>query len=93
MKAKSITGATGTRVDPEKFTVMKDALREVVPTRGDGLTLDEMKAALARKVPEAMFPKGPGWYMMSTKLHMEAEGEIVRVPGSKPLRHLLIRKS
>lgn len=76
-----------TPVTAEKFYPVRDAMLEILPTDGPGLTLIEIARAVEGRVPRNLFPNGVMWYCTAVKLHLEAEGALVRVPKSRPLRH------
>jgi hypothetical protein len=81
-------GTPSTNVDQEKFEIVREILLSTLPKEGDGLTIREMEAEVAPLVSKKLFPKGVMWWVMTVKLDMEGRGELQRIPGSKPLRHL-----
>lgn len=91
MKTENITGKSGANVTPEKYYAIREAMLEILPTQGEGLTLDEMVKLIQPMVPKEIFPKGVSWYTVTVKLDLEAKGLVKRLPGSKPLRHLKIK--
>jgi hypothetical protein len=76
------------RLDATKFVPVRDVVLAVLADAPDGLTLDELNAAIRPHLPQDVFPGGEkvGWWMMAVKLDLEAKGEIERVPKSKPQR-------
>lgn len=90
MKTENITGKSGANVTPEKYSAIREAMLEILPADGEGLTLDQMVTRIEPKVPKHLFPKGVSWYTVTVKLDLEAKGLVKRLPGSKPLRHLKV---
>ncbi len=80
------------RVDKAKFTAMKDALLQVLPTTSPGLTAAEAKQKLLPLLPQDLFPDGEkaGWWMKAAQLDQEAKGNIKR-EATKPLRFYRIK--
>lgn len=92
MKTENITGKSGTNVTPEKYFAIREAMLEVLPTEGEGLTLDEMVKLIEPLVPKDLFPKGVTWYTVTVKLDLEAKGLVKRLPNTSPLQHLKVQK-
>jgi len=42
MKTENITGKSGANVTPEKYYAIREAMLEILPAEGNGLTLNEM---------------------------------------------------
>lgn len=57
MKTENITGKSGTNVTPEKYFAIREAMLEVLPTEGEGLTLDEMVKLIEPLVRKTSFQK------------------------------------
>ena len=76
-----------TRVDPDKYEAMKQALLHALPSTPPGLTTEALRDAVLPHLPEALFPQGAtaGWWRKGVQLDLEAKGVIARAPG-KPLR-------
>lgn len=91
MKTENITGKSGTNVTPEKYYAIREAMLEILPTEGKGLTLDEMVSLIQPRVPKELFPNGVTWYTVSVKLDLEAKGLVKRLPETRPLRHLKVK--
>lgn len=92
MKTENITGKSGTNVTPEKYFAIREAMLEVLPTEGEGLTLDEMVKLIEPLVPKDLFPKSVTWYTVTVKLDLEAKGLVKRLPNTSPLQHLKVQK-
>ncbi|MDH4986834.1 hypothetical protein QEZ47_15115 [Aminobacter anthyllidis] len=75
------------RVDKAKYTAMRDALLQVLPDKGPGLTVMEAKAALLPILSQELFPGGEkaGWWLKAAQLDLEAQG-IIQREATKPLR-------
>ena len=76
------------RISAATYETVRAAILEVI----DGDQVDVPFVGLADKVAAILAPpvlKEPGsvgWYTTAVKLHLEANGEIQRVPGSQPQR-------
>ena len=92
MKTENITGKSGTNVTPEKYFAIREAMLEVLPTEGEGLTLNEMVKLIEALVPKDLFPKGVTWYTVTVKLDLEAKGLVKRLPNTSPLQHLKVQE-
>lgn len=79
-------GSTST-VDADMYHAMRQAMLEVLPTEGPGLTEAQMRDALMPRLPDDLFPGGAkaGWWSKSVQLDLEAKGVIAR-ESAKPLR-------
>ena len=91
MKTENITGKSGANVTHEKYFAIREAMLEVLPTEGEGLTLDEMVKLIEPMVPKELFPKGVTWYTVTVKLDLEAKGLVKRLPNTSPLQHLKVQ--
>ncbi len=82
------TGTTNTRVSPERYAAVADALLKVLPSEGEGLTWPEIVEAVAPQVPQELFPevKTVRWYSICVRLDLEAKGLVERLTGKKRLR-------
>ncbi|MCO6435589.1 MAG: hypothetical protein J5J06_00700 [Phycisphaerae bacterium] len=82
-------GASGTRIDREKYDRVREAILAVVPRSRDGVAFKSLPKLVAGQVPKALFPaKGSAsWYTTVVKLDLEARGLIERIPGKTP-QHL-----
>lgn len=71
--------------DAEKMGKANAALLKVLPAGEPGLTQTQMLGALREELSEEDFPGSThGWWGKSAQLHLEAEGQVVRLP-TKPL--------
>jgi hypothetical protein len=61
---------------------------DVLPTEEPGLTFHQLIAAVGPTLPRGLFPKGPGFYPMAVRAHLESIGLIYRVEKSRPQRLL-----
>lgn len=88
LTANPNTGTTNTRVNPERYAAMSDALLKVLPADGPGLTWPEIVDAVAEKVPEGLFPevKTVRWYSIGVRLDLETKGLVERLKEKKRLR-------
>lgn len=82
----NVPGRT-TRVDRGMYEAMKAAMWKALPTKSPGLTQTEIRAAVARYLPEDLYPGGAksGWWAKTVQLDQEAKGTIIR-EDTKPLR-------
>ncbi len=85
------TGTTNTRVNPERYVAMSEALLRVLPSSGAGLTWPEIVDAVAPLVPRELFPevKTVRWYSICVRLDLEAKGQVERLTEQKRLRFRL----
>ena len=76
-----------TRVDADKYNVMKRAMLKVLPTETPGMTAAELGAAILSHLRDDLFVQGAkaGWWKKAVQLDLEAKGVIAREP-TKPLR-------
>ena len=87
LTASPNTGTTNTRVNPERYAAMSDALLKVLPSDGPGLTWPEIADAVASHVPDGLFPelKTVRWYSICVRLDLEAKGLVERLQEKKRL--------
>ncbi len=81
-------GKGGTRVDAEKYEIMRKALLKAVPRTKTGIAFKDLPGAVAKALPtgdRARFGS-IAWYATTVKLDLEARGLLERIPGSKPQR-------
>lgn len=76
-----------TRVDGDKYEAMREVYLAVVPADAPGATPAAIKTALLPHLDQTLFPGGDkaGWWAKCVQLDLEAQGVIVRAPGS-PVR-------
>jgi hypothetical protein len=71
----------GPRMDRATYAVVRKAALATLPAKAPGLTLEEFRGALAKRLDQT---KGwdrslsAMWYGMAIKLDLEARGELVR---------------
>ncbi|MCR5879122.1 hypothetical protein [Phenylobacterium sp. J367] len=75
------------RVNAEKYLAMREAMLAVLPAAAPGATVDELKAQILPRLPDALFPGGStaGWWLKCVQLDLEAREVITRAKGS-PVR-------
>ena len=75
------------KVDAAKYAEMRIAVLAVTPAEPPGLTPAELIQAVKPQLSETLFPGGEtaGWWVKCVQLDLEAQGVIVRAPGS-PVR-------
>lgn len=78
-------GAMSPRVQA-RYRAVRQAMLEVLPTEAPGLTFAQLVAAVAPRLPRGLFPKGPGFYPMAVRAHLESIGLVCRVEKSRPAR-------
>lgn len=72
----------------EKYQAVQEAILEMLPAGGEGMTWAELAEMIAPYLPENLF-RHTGtvrWYARAVQLDLEEQGVIERVPGSRPLR-------
>ncbi len=74
----------GVNIDKAKYDQIRSAILEILQSQ-DEMTFLGLMDALSEKV-SGNFDGSIGWYYVTTKLDLEARGEIERVAGSKPQR-------
>ena len=75
--------STSTRINPERYTLVRMALLRLLPRNGDGITWATICAGIAPLLPPSLFPQ-PGvlhWYVKAVRIDLEARGIIERLPG------------
>ena len=89
MKTKNVNkGSRGFAVTTEKYEPIRKAILASVPRNKEGVSFKELVASVNGRVPKELFPK-PGsvsWYTKVVQLDLEANGQIVRIPGVTPQR-------
>ena len=81
-------GKHSTRIDAERYEVMRKALLKAIPLTRAGVRFMDLFDTITRHLPRAGLP-GAGslsWTLTTVKLDLEARGLIERVPDSVPQR-------
>jgi hypothetical protein len=88
LTASPNTGTANTRVNPQRYAAMCDALLKGLPADGPGLTWPEIVDEVAARVPEGLFPelKTVRWYSICVRLDLETKGLVERIQEKKRLR-------
>jgi hypothetical protein len=87
-------GAGDAAMSPQvqaRYRAVRQAMLDALPTEEPGLTFEQLVAVVAPTLPRGLFPKGPGFYPMAVRAHLESIGLICRVEKSRPQR--LIRST
>jgi len=75
-------------IDREKYDLVRQAILGILPDAENGMTWIELTELIGPLLPERLF-RHMGtvrWYTRAVQLDLEAQGEIMRIPDSKPLR-------
>jgi uncharacterized protein DUF6958 len=75
-------------IDREKYDLVRQAILDTLPAAEDGITWVELTEKIGPLLPERLF-RHMGtvrWYARAVQLDLEAQGDIMRIPDSKPLR-------
>ena len=85
-------GPPGPAVNAAKYEAVRAAILAALPSEGNGLTWNQMVDTIARQVPPGMFAHlgSVRWYAKTVQADLEAHGQIVRVPNSRPWRLLRV---
>lgn len=73
-------------LDRSKYAAFRDALLKVIPEDDDGIPFGDLNDAVLGVNPALPELGSVGWYVTTVKLHLEAVGEIERVPNVSPQR-------
>jgi len=82
-------GAGDSAMSPKvqaRYRAVRYAILDVLPTEEPGFTFEELVAALVPRLPRGLFPKGPGFYPMAVRAHLESIGLIRNIEKSRPQR-------
>jgi hypothetical protein len=74
------------KIERVKYDAFHEALLEVIPANEEGIPFGSLNDAVLEVNPSLQEMGSVGWYVTTVKLHMEAIGEIERVPQSSPQR-------
>jgi hypothetical protein len=82
-------GSGGTRIDRDRYELMKAALLEVVPQDEAGIAFMDLADALDPLLKARGWPADASvmWYLTTVKLDLEARGLLERIPRKRP-QHL-----
>lgn len=89
-EALSPHGNQSTIVNAEKYLSVREIVLDVLPTTEPGLTLKELDAHVAERVPDGLFERGTAWWTTTVKLDLEARGLVRRYGKRSPIRHLRV---
>ena len=81
-------GKQPTRIDRWKYDLVQAAIAAVVPSNEEGIEFRDLPALVAGHIAPGDLEKlgSVSWYTTTVKLDMEVNGELERVPASKPQR-------
>ena len=84
----NVTGAGGTRIDRQKYEIMRKAILRAVPKRKDGVLFKELPALVHPHLDALGWPEEASlmWYLTTVKLDLEARELIERIPKASPQR-------
>ncbi len=85
---KNVTGAGGTRINREKYEIVRKAILSSIPRGRAGVLFKDLPKLVTRRVPGERFEKkgSVSWYVTTVKLDLEARGFIERIEGESPQR-------
>ena len=85
-------GAKPTRIPRWKYDAVRKAILSVVPGKEPGVEFMKLPGLVEKKMKKSDLAElgSVGWHVATVKLNMEVEGELKRVPGSKPQRLIRI---
>ncbi len=81
-------GKQPTRIDRWKYDLVRSAILSVVPSSEQGVEFRVLPALVEQQIEPGNLSKlgSVSWYVTTVKLDLEVNGEIERIPGSKPQR-------
>jgi hypothetical protein len=81
-------GKQPTRIDRWKYDLVRSAILAVVPSSEQGVEFRVLPALVEQQIEPGNLSKlgSVSWYVTTVKLDLEVNGEIERIPGSKPQR-------
>ena len=74
-----VKGKTGRTVEREKYELVRAEILAALPKAPPGITLDDLKGEMVKRVGKRLRPGSHDWWTMAAKLHLEATGEIRRI--------------
>ena len=81
-------GKQPTRIERWKYDLIRSAILSVVPSSEQGVEFRLLPALVEQQIEPGNLSKlgSASWYVTTVKLDLEVNGEIERIPGSKPQR-------
>ncbi|MEO0421778.1 MAG: hypothetical protein AAF184_05550 [Pseudomonadota bacterium] len=81
-------GKQGVNIEKTKYDGMRAALLRVIPKDDEGVAFGDLKTLVEPHLDRQVFTAdvSRGWYVTTVKQDLEARGEIVQVPRSRPQR-------
>jgi hypothetical protein len=81
-------GKQPTRIDRWKYDLVRSAILAVVRSSEQGVEFRVLPALVEQQIEPGNLSKlgSVSWYVTTVKLDLEVNGEIERIPGSKPQR-------
>jgi hypothetical protein len=77
-------GKQGVRISREKYDAVRNAILDSLREHGE-LTFSDLVLAVNRRL-RGRFDGSVSWYVTTVKLDLEARGQLIRVPKSRPQR-------
>ena len=75
----------GTRLNAQRYRLMRDALLAVIPAKAPGVAFAELSELVRPLLAGTAFGDASvGWHVTTVKLDLEARGWVARVPGRGP---------
>ncbi len=77
-------------VRSDKYQLVSQAVLELLPASGSGLTSEALVTALAQRLPLSLFPTFASirWFLTAVRIDLEARGLIQRVGRRKPAHYV-----
>jgi hypothetical protein len=79
-----LPGKKGVNISRDKYDTIRSAIYDILDEKEE-MTFMGLADAVEERL-RGRFEGSVGWYYTTVKLDLEARGEIVRVPGSRPQR-------
>jgi hypothetical protein len=79
-------------VRSDKYRLVSQAVLELLPENGPGLTAEELVNRLGLVLPVPLFPGTASvrWFLTAVRIDLEARGLIRRVGRRKPARYVAV---
>ncbi len=83
-------GKLPTSIPTWKYALLRAAILETVPTSAPGMAAKDLPDVIRGKLPADKLKElgSVAWHTTTVRLNMEVDGELERIPGSKPM-HLV----